>query len=127
MRRDFCLPHTSRPRSGPAPPALPAPLMNKETSSRRSLDPLRLWFCSQTGQLAGSISGTSTALDAPVKTTREVAFTDDKLVPYDRGVRVRLNTDTPLMSRRSTVISAVCAEMFTSPKNCKPLNGERFD
>jgi hypothetical protein len=37
--------------------------------------------------------------------------------PQGRGCSVLLNTEIPLMSRRSTVISAVCASMFTSPKN----------
>jgi len=46
---------------------------------------------------------------------------------YDLGCNVLLNTDTPLMSRRSTVISAVCAWMFTSPKNWNPLKGDKLD
>ena len=44
-----------------------------------------------------------------------------------RGCNVFENTDTPLMSRRSTVISVLCASMFTSPKNCNPLKGDRLD
>ena len=36
---------------------------------------------------------------------------------YYRGWSVRLNTDVPSMSRKSTVISSLCAAMFTSPKN----------
>src|SRR5687768_13134794 len=38
-----------------------------------------------------------------------------------RDCSVLLNTDTPLMSRRSTVMSSLPASMFTSPKNCWPL------
>jgi hypothetical protein len=38
-----------------------------------------------------------------------------------RGCRVRLNTDTPERSRRSTVISRLSGSTFTSPKNCRPL------
>ena len=38
-----------------------------------------------------------------------------------RGDNVWLNTDSPLMSRKSTVRLRLCASMFTSPKNCRPL------
>ena len=45
----------------------------------------------------------------------------------DARLQRPVNTDTPLMSRRSTVMSRLCASMFTSPKNCRPLNGDRLD